>query len=81
MTNDLVGQRLVQIGALLLIAHGVMGLIRPRWHTLPWRCGPQLALALSEELADNAKAARPVYLAQIAIGVALASRCGCCRGE
>ena len=78
MTNDSVGQRLVQIGALLLIGNGVMGLVRPRWHTLPWRGGPQLALAMSEQLADNPKIARPVYLAQAAVGVALISRCGCC---
>ena len=55
MTNDSVGQRLLQVGALLLIGNGVMGLLRPRWHTLPWRAGPQLALAMTEELADNPK--------------------------
>jgi hypothetical protein len=81
MTNDSIGQRLVQIGALLLIGNGVMGLLRPRWHTLPWRAGPQLALAMTEELADNSKIARPVYLAQTALGVALISRCGCCGAD
>ena len=77
MTNDSVGQRLLQVGALLLIANGVMGLLRPRWHTLPWSRGPQLALAMTEQLADNPNVARPVYLAQTAVGVALITR-GCC---
>ena len=81
MTNDSVGQRLVQLGALLLIANGVMGLLRPRWHTLPWRAGPQLALAATEELADNPKIARPIYAAQTVLGLALAARCGCCCEE
>jgi hypothetical protein len=82
MTNSSVGQRLVQIGALLLIGNGVMGLVRPRWHTLPWRRGPQLALALTDELADSPTVARPVYLAQAALGAVLMARsCDCCRGE
>ena len=82
MTNDSVGQRLLQVGALLLISNGVMGLLRPRWHTLPWRRGPQLALAMSEQLADNPKISRPVYLAQTAVGVALLTRgCCCCADE
>ena len=82
MTNSSVGQRLVQIGALLLIGNGVMGLVRPRWHTLPWRRGPQLALALTDELADNPTVARPVYLAQAALGAVLIARsCDCCCDE
>ncbi len=81
MTNNLVGQRLLQIGGLLLIGNAVMGLVRPRWHTLPWRGGPQLPLAVTEELADHPKVGRPVYLAQAALGVALIARCGCCGEE
>ena len=83
MMNDSVGQRLLQVGALLLIGNGVMGLLRPRWHTLPWRAGPQLALAMSEQLADNPKIARPFYLAQTAVGVALLTSSGgcCCADE
>jgi hypothetical protein len=74
MTNDSVGQRLLQGGGSLADRNGVMGLLRPRWHTLPWRGGPQLALAMSEQLADNPKISRPVYLAQAAVGVALLTR-------
>ena len=81
MRNNSVGGGLVQLGGLLLIANGVMGLVRPRWHTLPWRAGPQLALALTDELADSPKIARPVYLAQAALGVALVARCCSCCGE
>jgi hypothetical protein len=72
MQSDSIGRRLMQVGALLLIGNGVMGLVRPRWHALPWRFGPQLARAVTEELADHPKAGRPVYLAQAALGLLLA---------
>lgn len=74
MTSDLVTRRLVQVGALFLIGNGVMGLLRPRWHSLPWHFGPQLARAVTEEIADHPKTARSVYLAQAAVGVLLASQ-------
>lgn len=67
-------RRILQVGALFLIGNGLIGLIRPRWQSLFWRFGPQLAQAVSEELADHPKTARALYLAQAGIGVALASR-------
>ncbi len=51
----------------------MMGLIKPRWHSLLWHFGPELAKAVTEELADHPRMARTVYLAEAAIGVALAS--------
>ena len=71
MTSNSVSRLLLQAGGLFLLGNGVMGLLRPRWHTLPWQFGPQLARAVIEEIADNPKTARTVYLAQAAIGVAL----------
>ncbi|HXA10309.1 MAG TPA: hypothetical protein VNW28_10020 [Chthoniobacterales bacterium] len=73
MTNNLMIRRLIQLGALCLIGDGVMGLLKPRWHSLLWHCGPQIARAATEELAEHPNTARAVYLAEAAIGVALAS--------
>lgn len=74
MTSTLATRRIVQLGALFLIGDGVMGLIKPRWHSLLWHFGPELARAVTEELAENPKIARSVYLAEAAIGIALAAR-------
>ena len=66
-------RRLVQIGALILIGDGVIGLIRPRWQSLLWRFGPEIAKAANEELADHPTVARSVFLAEAVLGFALAS--------
>ena len=73
MTNNLMVRRLTQLGALFLIGDGIMGLLKPRWHSLLWHFGPEIARAATEELAENPRTARAVYLAEAAIGVALAS--------
>ena len=73
MNNNLIFRRVIELGALFLIGDGVMGLLKPRWHSLLWHFGPQLARAATEELAEHPKTARAVYLAEAAIGVALAS--------
>ena len=73
MNNNLIFRRLIQLGALFLIGDGVMGLLKPRRHPLLWYFGPELARAATEELAENPKTARAIYLAEAAIGVALAS--------
>jgi hypothetical protein len=73
MTNNLMARRLIQLGALFLIGDGVMGLLKPRWHSLLWHFGPQLARAATEELVEHPNTARAVYLAEAAIGVAVAS--------
>ncbi|MDQ6765481.1 MAG: hypothetical protein M3Z22_05195 [Verrucomicrobiota bacterium] len=74
MTSTLATRRAVQIGALFLIGDGIMGLLKPRWHSLLWHFGPELAKAVTEELADHPKIARSVYLAEAVVGIALASR-------
>ncbi len=74
MNNNLIARRLIQMGALFLIGDGVMGLLKPRWHSLLWRFGPQLARAATEELAEHPNTARALYLAEVAIGVAVAAR-------
>ena len=73
MGKNLVLRRVVELGALFLIGDGVMGLIKPRWHSLLWHFGPQLAKAATEELAAHPKTARAVYLAEVAAGIAVAS--------
>jgi hypothetical protein len=74
MTDNLVARRIVQAGALLLIGNGIMGLIRPRWHSLLFAGGPQLLRAATEELADHPKTARAVYLAEAAVGLAIVAK-------
>jgi hypothetical protein len=73
MTNNLIARRLIDMGALFLIGDGIMGLLKPRWHSLLWRFGPELARAATEELAEHPKTARAIYLAEAALGVAIAS--------
>lgn len=73
MTSNLATRRIVQLGALFLIGDGVMGLIKPRWHSLLWHFGPELARAVTEELAEHPKVARSIYLAEAALGVVLAA--------
>lgn len=71
--NNLLGRRLVQLGALFLIGDGVMGLLKPRWHSLLWHFGPEVMRAATEELADHPKTARSIYLVEAALGIAVAS--------
>ncbi|MDQ6623936.1 MAG: hypothetical protein M3Y86_10710 [Verrucomicrobiota bacterium] len=74
MTDNLTVRRLVELGALFLIGDGVMGLIKPRWHSLLWHIGPELAKAATEELATHTKTARTIYAAELALGIVLAAR-------
>ena len=74
MTNNLIGRRIIQVSALFLIGDGVMGVLKPRWHSLLWHCGPQLARAAAEELAEHPNTARAVYFLEAAIGIAIAAQ-------
>jgi hypothetical protein len=65
--------RLLEFVGLVLIGDSLMGLLRPRRHSLLWHVGPQLAKAVTEELADHPQTARAIYAAELALGVALAS--------
>jgi hypothetical protein len=73
MKQDLILKRLLELAGLILIGDGVMGLLRPRRHSLLWHCGPQLAKAVTEELAEHPKTSRAIYAAEIAAGIALAT--------
>jgi hypothetical protein len=66
-------RRFLELAAFILIGDGLMGLLRPRRHSLLWHFGPQLAKAVTEELAAHPKTARAIYAAELAVGVALAS--------
>ena len=68
MDNDLITRRLIQAGALLLIGDGLMGMLKPRWHSLLWRFGPEVVRAATEELADHPTTARGVHAAEAALG-------------
>ena len=65
--------RLLELAGLILIGDGLMGLLRPRRHSLLWHVGPQLAKAVTEELAEHPNTARSIYAAELAPGIALAS--------
>jgi hypothetical protein len=73
MKQALIFQRVLEFAGLILIGDGLMGLLRPRRHSLLWHLGPQLAKAVTEELADHPSAARAIYAAELAAGVVLAS--------
>jgi len=66
-------KRLLELFGLLLIGDGLMGLLRPRRHSLLWHFGPQLAKAVTEELAEHPNTARSLYAAELALGIAVAS--------
>jgi uncharacterized protein YjeT (DUF2065 family) len=73
MKQELILKRLLELAGLVLIADGLMSMLRPRRHSLLWHFGPQLAKAVTEELADHPKTSRAVYAAELVAGVALAS--------
>jgi hypothetical protein len=64
---------LVEGFALFLIGDGIMGLIKPRWHSLLWDFGPEPLQDFTETLAKNPNIARGVYAAEAAIGIAIAA--------
>lgn len=69
----MITKRLLELAGLILIGDGLMGLLRPRRHSLLWHVGPELAKAVTEELAEHPKTSRAIYAAELAAGVALAS--------
>ena len=74
MTDNSTSRRLIQLGALLLIADGVSGIVMPRRRSLLWYLGPQIAKAASEELAEHPSTARIATAAKTALGGALLTR-------
>ncbi|HZE13976.1 MAG TPA: hypothetical protein VE086_09475 [Chthoniobacterales bacterium] len=66
-------KRLLELAGLILIGDGLMGLLRPRRHSLLWHFGPQLAKAVTEELAEHPNTARSIYAAELALGIAAAT--------
>jgi hypothetical protein len=71
MTSKHLSRRLLETAGLFLIGDGLMGILRPRRHSLLWHFGPELGRAVTEELAANPKLARSVYLAEVALGIVL----------
>jgi hypothetical protein len=74
MKANLTTRRLIEGFALFLIGDGVMGLLKPRRHSLLWDCGPKSLREFTEMLANHTPLARGIYLAEIAIGLLLASK-------
>ena len=74
MKPNPIARRLLEGGALFLIGDGIMGLLKPRRHSLLWDCGPQPIRSVAEGLAENPELARGVYLVEAALGLLLAWR-------
>ncbi len=72
--NERFLRRGIELGALFLIGDGVMGLIKPRWHSRLWHFGPQVMRMTTEELAEHPQTARLVYAVELVLGVLIASR-------
>ena len=73
MKQELITKRLFELAGLILIGDGLMGLLHPRRHSLLWHFGPELARAVTEELAEHPRTSRAIYAAELALGIALAS--------
>ncbi len=71
MTSKLIGRRFLDSGGLFLIGDSMMGLLRPRRHSLFGHFGSELGRAATEELIEHPKIARSVYVAELALGIAL----------
>jgi len=74
MKTNLTTRRILESFALFLIGDGVMGMLKPRRHSLLWDCGPEPIREFTEMLAANRDLTRGIYLAEIALGVLLASK-------
>jgi hypothetical protein len=73
MKQELITKRLFELAGLILIGDGLMGLLHPRRHSLLWHFGPEIAKAVTEELAEHPRTSRVIYATELALGVALAS--------
>lgn len=74
MKTNLTARRFFEGFALFLIGDGVMGLLKPRRHSLLWKFGPESLREFTEMLADHRPLARGIYVAEIALGLLLASK-------
>ena len=73
MNEKLIIKRILELAGLILIGDGLMGLLHPRRHSLLWHFGPQLAKAVTEELAEHPKTSRAIYAAELALGITVAT--------
>ncbi len=67
-------RRIIQLVALLMIGDGVVGFVKPRWHSLLWDVGPKPYRDLMQHFAENPTAARFLYAAEIGVGALIASQ-------
>jgi hypothetical protein len=74
MKTNLTTRRLLEGLALFLIGDGVMGLLKPRRRSLLWDCGPEFLREFTEMLAEHRPLARGIYVAEIALGLLVASK-------
>ncbi len=67
-------RRAVQLVALVMIGDGVVGFLKPRWHSLLWDLGPEPYRKAMRHFAENPHTARWIYLAEVGLGALIASQ-------
>ena len=67
-------RRIIQLVALLMIGDGVLGSLKPRWHSLLWDIGPKPFRDLIENLAAHPANTRLLYALEVGVGVWLAAQ-------
>ncbi len=67
-------RRLLELGALMMIGDGLMGLIYPRRYASFWRFGPRAWQELAEILHEHPDAVRTLGAAEFGLGLWLAAR-------
>ena len=67
-------KRVVQLVALVMVGDGVVGFLKPRWHSLLWDLGPKPYRDLMIHFARKPGTARLVYAAEVILGTWLAAR-------
>lgn len=66
--------RLVELGAMVVIGDGMIGLVAPRRHSLLWRFGPESYRQLMESFAERPALVRGLAASEVGAGLWLASR-------
>lgn len=70
----MMGDRVKELGAILMIGDGVVGALAPRRHTRLWLDGPRPYRNAMKPFVRNPELTRLLSVAQVALGVWWASR-------
>ncbi len=62
-------RRTIQLIALVMVGDGVVGFLKPRWHSLLWDIGPEPYRKTMNQFALHPERARWLYAAEVLIGI------------